>query len=161
GAAALVSVAAHQRTFHPLDPSEPDDLTATDRTRYIWNHWFLNAIVKGDWDEELDGKFDGPKDKQGDPALKGRGDYVGMNYYSDTLISAHRGVVIPVINAAVTFDHAPTGRPETDFGWDIYPEGFGTVLDELKEYGKPVVVTENGIADARDVNRPRYVAEHL
>lgn len=161
GAAALVSIAAHQRTFHPLDPTEPDDVAAADRTRYIWNHWILNAIVKGDWDDDLDGTLTGPKDKTGDPALKGRVDYVGMNYYSDTLISAHRGVVIPVINASPVFDHAPTGRPETDFAWDIYPEGFGTVLDELKEYGKPIVVTENGIADARDANRARFLTEHL
>jgi len=28
-------------------------------------------------------------------------------------------------------------------------------------YGVPLIVTENGIADAADVNRPRYLAEHL
>jgi beta-glucosidase/6-phospho-beta-glucosidase/beta-galactosidase len=161
GNAAWVSVAAHQRTFHPNDPTEPDDLTATDRTRYIWNKWFLNAVVKGDWDDDLNGDLAGPKDKTGDPTLKGRVDYIGMNYYSDTLISAHRGIVIPVINAAPTFVGAPNDRPKTEFGWDIYSEGFGTVLDELKEYGKPVVVTENGIADSKDANRARFVAEHL
>jgi beta-glucosidase len=161
GTAAWVSVAAHQRTFHPLDPTDPDDVAAADRTRYVWNHWFLNAIVNGDWDDDLNGDLTGPNDKTADPTLKGRVDYVGMNYYSDTIISAHRGVVIPVINAAPTFSHAGTGRPENDLGWDIYPEGFGTVLDELAVYKKPVVVTENGIADAADTNRPRFVAEHL
>ncbi len=161
GAAAMVSIAAHQRTFHASDPSEPDDVAAAARTQYIWNRWLLNAIVKGDWDDDLDGTLTGPKDKTADPALKGRVDYVGMNYYSDTLISAHRGIIIPVINASPIFDHAPTGRPESDFAWDIYPEGFGTVLDELKQYAKPVVVTENGIADARDVNRARFLTEHL
>jgi len=35
------------------------------------------------------------------------------------------------------------------------------VLDEVKPYGLPVVITENGIADSKDVMRARFVAEHL
>ncbi|MEO6418217.1 MAG: glycoside hydrolase family 1 protein [Polyangiaceae bacterium] len=161
GKAAWVSVAAHQRTFHPSDPTEPDDVTATEHVRYIWNLWFLNALVNGDWDEDLNGDLTGPDDKKADPALKGRLDYIGINYYSDTLISAHHGVLIPIINAAVTQDHLPTDRKKTDVAWDIYPEGFKTVLDEAKPYGVPVVVTENGIADRTDQNRARFLAEHI
>jgi beta-galactosidase len=156
-----VSVAAHQRTFHPLDPSSADDIAAALHVEYIWNRWFLNVIVKGDWDDNLDGNLTDPADRTGDPTLKGRADYIGVNYYSDTLISAHKGIVIPVINAAVQQDHLPTGRPRTDVSWDIYPEGFGTVLDEAASYGLPIVVTENGIADHADANRSRFVAEHL
>jgi beta-glucosidase/6-phospho-beta-glucosidase/beta-galactosidase len=58
-------------------------------------------------------------------------------------------------------DHMPTDRPKTDFAWDIYPEGFGTVLDEAAGYGLPIHVTENGVADHADVLRPRFLAEHL
>ena len=58
-------------------------------------------------------------------------------------------------------DHLGTDRPKTDFFWDIYPEGFGTVLDEAKGYGLPILVTENGIADQADVSRGRFLAEHL
>jgi beta-glucosidase len=53
------------------------------------------------------------------------------------------------------------GRPITDFGWDIYPEGMGTVLDETAVYGLPMLITENGLADAADVNRARFLLEHL
>ncbi len=35
------------------------------------------------------------------------------------------------------------------------------MLDEVKSYALPVVITENGIADAGDVNRARFIAEHL
>jgi beta-glucosidase/6-phospho-beta-glucosidase/beta-galactosidase len=161
GVAALVSVAAHQRTFHPLDPASADDAAAVVRVEYLWNRWFLNVIVKGDWDDNLNGNLTDPGDKQADPSLKGRADYIGVNYYSDTLVSAHRGIVIPVINAAVQQDHLPTGRPETDVAWDIYPEGFGTVLDEAATYGRPILVTENGLADRADRNRPRFLMEHL
>ena len=166
GQAARVSFAAHQRTYHPLDASEPDDVAAAKRVQFIANRWFLDVVVKGNWDDDLDEKLDGPKDKTADPALKGRCDYVGVNYYSDTLISAHRGVVIPIINAAIYQDNLKAYSPSddratTDFAWDIYPEGLGAVLDEAATYGRPIIITENGIADASDANRPRFLLEHL
>jgi len=162
GKPAMVSLAKHLRTFHPYDDTDPDDQTAADRVKYIYNDWFLNAVVLGNWDDDLDGTLtDSPNDVTGDPTLVGRADYLGVNYYSDTLVSASRGVIIPVIDAAIYEAFMPTTRPKTDFGWDIYPEGLGTVLDEVKPYGLPVVITENGIADAGDVNRARFIAEHL
>lgn len=162
GKAAMVSVAKHQRTFHPYDDTNPDDATAAKRVDYLWNQWFLNAVVRGDWDDDFDGAYTGPSDKQGDPTLKGRADYIGVNYYSDTLISTSHGLKVPApIDAAVFQADMPTGRPKTDFGWDIYPEGMGTVLDETAAYGLPMVITENGIADAADANRARFLLEHL
>ena len=130
--------------------------------KYVYNEWFLNAIVRGDWDDDLDGSLtSSPNDVKGDPTLAGRADYLGINYYSDTLVSASRGVIVPIVDAAVYESSLPTTRPKTDFGWDIYPEGMGTVLDEMKPYGLPVLVTENGLADKGDVNRARFIAEHL
>jgi beta-glucosidase len=161
GKSSLVSYAAHLRTFHPLDPTDASDLTATARVKYIFNDWFLNAVVKGDLDYDFDGTLTGANDVTADPQLEGRMDYVGVNYYSDTIISGDHGFVIPVINAAIQFVNLPTKRPRTDFGWDIYPEGMGTVLDEAAGYGLPLVVTENGVADRNDVMRGRFIAEHM
>ena len=162
GKAAMVSVAKHQRTFHPYDATSSDDAAAAAHVEYLWNEWFLNAIVYGNWDDNLDGAYTSPGDVKGDPTLVHRADYLGINYYSDTLISAHVGLKLPApINASVFQANMPTPRPKTDFGWDIYPEGLGTVLDQAAGYGLPLVVTENGIADARDVNRPRFLLEHL
>lgn len=162
GKAAWVSVAAHLRTFHPLDDTNPDDVAATKHVEYLWNRWFLNATINGDWDDDIDGNYTGPNDVKGDPTLAHRMDYVGVNYYSDTLISAHTGLVIPVVNATVAQDHLPTDRPKTDVAWDIYPEGLRDVLlDVVKPYGLPVLITENGIADRADVNRARFLTDHL
>jgi beta-glucosidase len=48
-------------------------------------------------------------------------------------------------------------------GWEIYPEGLLVVLEDW--YGRsgrlPVYVTENGVADARDAIRPRFLVRHL
>jgi beta-glucosidase/6-phospho-beta-glucosidase/beta-galactosidase len=163
GKAAQVSIAKHQRTFHPYDPTDPDDTAAAQHVDYLWNQWFLNAIVRGNWDADFDGAYTSPGDMTGDPTLVGRADFIGVNYYSDTLISASQhGIKLPApVDAVVIERDMPTGRPKTDFGWDIYPEGLGTVLDETAQYGLPMLVTENGIADAADANRARFILEHL
>lgn len=163
GKAALVSVAKHQRTFHPLDPTSAADVAATSHVEYLWNQWFFNVIVLGNWDDDYDGNTTGPNDRTGDPTLKGRADFLGINYYSDTLISASEGIVIPApVNASIKQSSLGTGRPETEVGWDIYAEGLGTVVDEARtRWGLPILITENGIADHADTNRPRFLLDHL
>jgi beta-glucosidase/6-phospho-beta-glucosidase/beta-galactosidase len=162
GKAALVSIAKHQRTFHPSDPTSAADIAATAHVEYLWNQWFYNVIVLGNWDDDFNGNYTGPNDKMGDPTLKGRADFLGINYYSDTLISATKGIVIPApVNASIEQSYLPTGRPETDVGWDIYAEGLGTVVDEAKVWKLPIFITENGIADHLDANRPRFLLDHL
>lgn len=34
-------------------------------------------------------------------------------------------------------------------------------LVNLKKYGQPIYITENGVADARDATRERFIKEHL
>ncbi len=52
-------------------------------------------------------------------------------------------------------------RVQTDFGWEYYPESLYHALVELKPYGKPIYVTENGIADASDELRKRFIPAAL
>lgn len=49
----------------------------------------------------------------------------------------------------------------SDFGWEIYPQGIIEALDAMKQYQKPLYVTEHGVADAQDALRPRVIVEHL
>ena len=160
GKTSMVGIVQHQRAVEPEDPSYPDDVAAAERVRYVNNLWIFNAVVKGEWDDDFDGKLDGPNDKKVDPELVGRSDYLGINYYS-ALWAGVNGIKVPVIDAAIRQDHLPNDRPKTDFYWDIYPKGFRIVLDEVKGYGLPIVITENGIADSQDTNRSRFILEHL
>ncbi len=76
-------------------------------------------------------------------------DWIGVNYYSRTWV----GWPWPA---------APLGSGErTDFGWEIYPPGLYAVLRRVGRFGKPVVITENGIADADDRRRAGYIVAHL
>lgn len=49
----------------------------------------------------------------------------------------------------------------SDMGWELYPEAVYQTLKGLKRYRKPVIVTENGLADAKDAKREKYIKEAL
>jgi beta-glucosidase len=49
----------------------------------------------------------------------------------------------------------------TDLGWEIYPEGIYHLLKDLKKYNLPVYITENGLADAKDEKRAKFIKDHL
>ena len=55
----------------------------------------------------------------------------------------------------------PPGVPVTDMGWASSPPWMREVLNELKGYGKPVYVTENGIAATDDRVREKYLTDIL
>ncbi len=46
---------------------------------------------------------------------------------------------------------------KTDMNWDVYPEGLYGALMMLKRYGKPLWVSEAGVADAKDAIRADYI----
>jgi beta-glucosidase len=82
-------------------------------------------------------------------------DWVGVNYYFRILV---RWDILPW-----RFFDPPEMGPhhKTEYGWEIYPKGLYRVLKRVGRLGKPVLVTENGIADADDDQRARYVVAHL
>jgi beta-glucosidase len=45
--------------------------------------------------------------------------------------------------------------------WEIYPEGIYHLLKDLKQYNKPIYITENGLADMRDTKRAKFIKDHL
>jgi len=53
------------------------------------------------------------------------------------------------------------GRPVTDMGLSADPSWMRTVLNELRDLGKPVYITENGLATGDDEWRGRYITETL
>ncbi|MFH1427178.1 MAG: glycoside hydrolase family 1 protein [Patescibacteria group bacterium] len=49
----------------------------------------------------------------------------------------------------------------TDMGWEIYPNGIYFVLKYLKKFKKPIFIMENGLANADDSKRQKFIVEHL
>ena len=73
--------------------------------------------------------------------VRGKYDVIGLNYYLHHKFG-DKGVY-----------------EKTDMGWDMYPQGLCEVLPMLARYGKPVYVSEAGVADAKDRIRARYIRD--
>jgi len=133
-------------------------------------HSFLNAITDGWLDEN------GIKDKEETRKfLANRVDWIGVNYYSRTVVKSGSTILarlfaglpyLPDIVKGYGNDCQPNSfsadnRSTSDFGWEIYPEGLVDALKLVSKYGRPMYVTENGIADSQDKLRPQFVTAHL
>jgi beta-glucosidase len=86
---------------------------------------------------------------------KEQNDFIAIQYYGP--------VSYRVSTKGFKTDRAPqVGQDASDFGWEIYPKGIYDLIKESHDrYGKPVIITENGIADMNDKLRTKYVQEHL
>ncbi len=82
-------------------------------------------------------------------------DFLGINYYFHRRLDA-AGRIWPAFQ-----DPKTTKRPVSDLGWELYPEGLGQVMRTLKTYNKPILVTEHGLADADDSQRPEFIKKAL
>ncbi len=154
-----VSLAPQHRVFYPRDPCEEGDVAAAKNVDHLFNEWTYDALVFGDYDDDLDGKLDGPKDRKGDPSLKGHVDFIGFNFYGNGVLSAE--LKLPYIGGLPTYESMPDDLPKSDMSQDIFPQGFRVVLKQAAKYKLPIYITENGIGDQQDKNKARYLAEHL
>jgi len=83
-------------------------------------------------------------------------DFIGLNYYfRDTIKFVFWGGNFGLI------DVQNPNKELSDIGWDIFPEGIYHILRRLESYKKPIFITENGIADAKDTKRTKFIKEHL
>ena len=49
----------------------------------------------------------------------------------------------------------------SDMGWCVYPEGIYHLLKKASKFGKYIYITENGLADADNSRREKFIKEHL
>ncbi len=76
---ATVGVVCVLQYFDPADPGNPRDVEAARFVEYLYNEWFLNSILKGDYDTNLDGIIQ-PHEQR--PHMVRECDFLGLNYYA-------------------------------------------------------------------------------
>jgi beta-galactosidase len=168
-ACARVGFVHNMIAFTPADPSSSADVRGTDHADYLFNRLFLDSVVKGYRDNNADGRITASERNR---RRAGKADFIGVNYYFRGRVTGQAAPLTPVIPVldflpATTYrtPSTPTAPPCpttcTDFGWEIYPRGFRRVLATAGAYGLPIYVTENGISDADDDQRPDYLRSHL
>jgi beta-glucosidase len=82
-------------------------------------------------------------------------EFVGVNYYT----RSHLKFIPKKPFVEMKFNDVGK-RGLTDIGWEQYPEGFFELLLQLKKYGQPVWVTENGIDDRTGARRSEFLYRH-
>ncbi len=117
-----------------------------------FNHAYLKAFKTGHFHFFLPGMVNF-KDKI--PGLQNSLDFIGLNYYSHY-----------AFHFSFDFDKALTplpypGETMTDMDYTIYPEGLYRAIKRVAKLEKPIIITENGIADAKDDRRGQFIERSL
>ena len=82
-------------------------------------------------------------------------DFIGLNYYSRWHVKGHLNTETPF-----TFETRPEDI-QTDMPYSIYPEGFYRAIQTISKLNKPIIITENGIADKKDDRRKLFIERYL
>jgi beta-glucosidase len=162
----------------PLTQSEVDRDAAREFDG-SFNRWYLDPVFRGKYpadaieDRVRRGHLPAgelPFVEPGDlRAISVPLDFLGLNYYSRTVVSGMPGPGGEAAPRAVAM--APR-EALTDMGWEVWPQGLEDILVRIhRDYRPPrIYVTENGAAFAdgpngdghvHDVRRREYLAGHL
>ena len=153
--------------IHPLSDSQAD-AAAADRFDQWLNRWWLDPVFRGAYPagilELLEAQM--PEMEASDLAVASEPlDFLGLNYYFRQIAAHAPG---EFLDAQISYGPGP----KTDFGWEIYPEGYYEMMTRLGgEYGvKNLYLTENGAAyndaiaadgEVHDPDRIAYLRAHL
>lgn len=75
---------------------------------------------------------------------KGYFDFFGLNYYRRTHIFGKKI------------------GDSSEIGWEIYPDGLCYMIkDAYRRFKKPIIITENGLADSTDSKRAKFIHDHI
>jgi beta-glucosidase len=152
---AQVGLAKATQIFDPLEPTDWASGRLARLLDYLFNGIVLRAVEDGRLRSPL-----GLGIRRHGPLVDSL-DWLGVNYYSRRRVSLRRGG-----GDRMSVLHRTPGAEVSDSGRggpysEIYPQGLCRVLKRVAGLGKPIYVTENGLPDADDDQRPRFVLTHL
>ncbi|MBL8329770.1 MAG: beta-glucosidase [Rubrivivax sp.] len=149
----------------PIGPAtdSPEDQAAARLEDGRAVRWYMDPLFKGSYPQDVWQHLanDAPQVQAGDmEIIRTPMDFLGLNYYTRSVISAQGA-----------FDVRTSGKPLTDMGWEVHPEGLTELLTRMHRDWPlpPLYVKENGAAfvdhlvDGRvhDLERTDYIARHI
>lgn len=87
-------------------------------------------------------------------------DFIGANYYEREYVSNDKALPYGFWGGKCNQIHGHVGHVNT-LGWDSCPGGFYEALCWLREFRKPIFITENGTCEDDDAFRQKFIQEHL
>jgi beta-glucosidase len=132
-------IVAHNEAYKIIKKNCPDSSVGFAKNNSYFEGGTLANGVKKYWNHYF--------------LYKTKFDYIGLNYYFHDRIVAS---ITPPF-----FKTKNENKKVSDMNWEIYPEEIFEVLMDLKKYKKPIIITENGLADAEDKLRGQFIVNHL
>jgi beta-glucosidase len=152
---AQVGLAKNVQIFEPLDPGDRPSVWLTGLLDRFFNQLTLKAVDDGRLRPPLSHGLTvhGP--------LVDSLDFWGLNYYyrQRTSLRPQNGNRLALLQPTPGAEVSDYGRHGT-YG-EVYPAGIYYVLKRVAALGKPIYITENGLPDADDDQRPRFLLTHL
>ncbi|CAH2050920.1 unnamed protein product, partial [Iphiclides podalirius] len=161
-----------------------EDQRAAETAREFTFGWFAHPIFspEGDYPPVMRQRIDAMSKRQNFPrsrlpsftaaevqAIRGSADLLGLNHYTTYLVARGSGGVRRQPSFANDMGVLITQKkewPRSNSTWlRVVPWGFRRALNHVRrEYGPPVLVTENGVSSTRglkDWRRTRYLSAYL
>jgi beta-glucosidase len=152
---AQVGLAKNIQIFEPLDPVDRAAACVARLLDRLFNDITLEALTSGKlgFPLRVPSRTHGP--------LVDSLDFCGVNYYYRERVSLRkrgkgRAQLLQPTPGAEVSDHGRHGP----YG-EVYPAGIYRALKRVASLGKPIYITENGLPDADDDQRPRFLLTHL
>jgi beta-glucosidase len=145
-----VGFAHNMWIFDPARPRSQLDQLVTAILDWTHNQSALNVLNRGLWVPPLGFGFASE--------LRGTLDWIGLNYYTRELVTFDRTRSRALFARRLHADDAE--MLDGDYG-EFYPHGMMRSLQRLARLDLPIYITENGIPDDDDDQRPRYLLTHL
>ena len=139
--------------------TDPEDLAARERVVYLFHYVFVDSVLHGTFDTNLDGTSD-----EDHPEWANTLDWLGLQYYMRAGVSALNPLIGDPVNIAPCFAGFDSGQclpaPDPSYcvprmGYEGWADGIHDILVAFaaRYPGLPLVVTEAGIAT--DVGKRR------
>ena len=145
---ARVGVAHHMRLFEPYRSNSLLDRWVAGNRDRLFNQLILDAMLRG--------RLRFVKRVR---SLRNTADFIGLNYYTREFTKFDRH---SLLEAALGHGVIRPGTEMSDGNYgELYAQGLFRLLKRLAQTGKPIYITENGLPDADDDQRPRFLITHL
>jgi len=146
---ARVGYAHNHRPFFPSHGWSPLDRLAAGFANQSFNFAFPETLSTG--------TLNFATKRARLPEVVNTQDFFGLNYYTTVNIS-----ITSTAGSNFLVQSLPKGFETGDAGLTaMVPEGLFASIKWANRYNLPIYITENGIEDAADLVRPRYLVRHV
>jgi len=171
GVAASVGMSLSVADWEParlhMPSTNPDDLAARDRLIYLFHFIWVDSVLNGTFDSNLDGTSD-----EQHPEWANTLDWLGVQYYFRAGVSADNPLIGDPVNLAPCFNGFDSGQclraPDPTYcvprmGYEGYTDGIHDILVSYSQRYPtlPLVVSEAGIATDTPMRRSENIVRNL